>query len=279
MYNLFLNNDPHLIVDNIDVQKFGLCVMERPDIPSPERQQIFNENKYSQRGSRRVNVGWGDIDIKVKLNYLDTNNDGLTSFRKEFYNMRKAMFEAKTIRFNDDIPVEYEVKNVSISDTTSEILEHGIFTVTFTCSPFPYKIDDFLEYSVEATGGKTFYIINDGNYPCFPKITFKCRPKEGVSSTPPNTISIVLRNLSNSSDVWNFTCTNGIKFTNSIVIDNENAVIYFKYDTGVIEDAWKYCKFDDFTSLEPNAQYALVLNSSSSVPINLTATIDRRMVY
>lgn len=279
--NLFINDNPHVLVDNIDMEKFDLCVMERPDIPTPKRQQIVTDNKLSQRGTNRVNTGWGDIEVDVKFNYLNTENIYLDSFRKQFYNIRQHLLNAKTIRFNDDLAVEYRVKLVTIGDATSEIIEHGVFTVTFTCDPFPYKIGDNIENTLKA--GSKILLLNDGNYTAFP--TIKLKPKLNTTGTFPSLITLKLKN-NQTNYMWQIQITNwGTKNVknSTFVLDSANALCYFiDNTTGQWRENWTILNFDDYPYFEVG-EYTLEYQHSTEGGTNnafrMECTIDRGLVY
>lgn len=279
--NLFFNDNPHILVNNIDMEQYGLCLMARPEIPSPKRQQVYTENKYSERGTTRMDVGWSDIEIDVKFNYLNVDDPFLNSFRKNFYSMRKALFNAKTIRFNDDLPVQYEVKNVVIGDTTSEILEHGIFTATFTCNPFPYKIDDhvLMTFDKNTTTG---YIVNDGNYPCFPIIKLT----QEVNSSPvyPTSISINIYKLDNTRDRWEGLVQGwqlDFRKDQPLIIDGEKCVAYVNnIPQNEFTQAWDILLINDYPRLDVGEyRVNVALNGQHDINYKLQMDIDRRLVY
>jgi phage-related protein len=279
--NLFFNDSPHILVNNVDMEQYGLCLMERPEIPSPKRQQVYTENKYSERGTTRMDVGWSDIEIDVKFNYLNVDDPFLNSFRKNFYSMRKALFNAKTIRFNDDLPVQYEVKNVVIGDTTSEILEHGIFTATFTCNPFPYKIDDhvLMTFDKNTTTG---YIVNDGNYPCFPIIKLT----QEVNSSPvyPTSISINIYKLDNTRDRWEGLVQGwqlDFRKDQPLIIDGEKCVAYVNnIPQNEFTQAWDILQINDYPRLDVGEyRVNVALNGQHDINYKLQMDIDRRLVY
>lgn len=275
-----MNDDPHVLINNVDMEKFDLCVMERPDIPTPTRQQLTIDNKLSLRGTSRIDTGWGDIEIELKFNYLNIDNRFQDSFRKHFYNVRKHILNAKTLRFNDDLGVEYEVKQVVIGDATSEILEHGVFKVKFTCDPFPYKMTDSVLNTVNA-GGK-FMILNDGNYTSLPIITMNPKLNAG---TFPSLITLVLRNVE-TRERWVMNIRNwGDKDVKGsrLVLDSGEASCYFiNNNTGLIKENWGILEFDDFPILDVGEYVVEYQHSSEGGTANLfrmEIDINRRLVY
>lgn len=285
--NSFMTENPHVLVNDVDLETFDLCVMERPAIPSPKRNQATLDNKYSYRGTRRTDLGWGDIDIKVKLNYLNVSATTLDSFRKDFYKMRKWIMKGTRLRFNDDLPVEYYVKAVSISEATSEILQHGVFTVTFTCDPFPYKVDDLVTFSFKKTTGRETYIINDGNYRSFP--VFRLSQDKHNMSKNSSKVTIKLTNIDDGTDNSTITINgwdqDSVKDLD-LIIDSANAIAYFENpDTKETSLAWDHLTFNEYPTLDVG-EYRLsvdwsppVGNEGQTDTYEVLMDLDRGLVY
>nr|DAI62560.1 MAG TPA: distal tail protein [Caudoviricetes sp.] len=287
MFNLFQDERPRVMVNDVDLSMFDLCVMDRVDIPTPERQTVYSENKFDYRGTKRHEAGWKDIDISVTLNYLNTDPNNNTTFRKEFYTIRTFLLKAKSLRFNDDLPVVYKVKAVKINEAKSEILEHGVFTAIFTCDPFPYKRDDKIEFTL-APSSTPVRLINDGNHRSFPIIRMIPVLKNGETTYPTRVVCNIRpvpnTGIPTSEKQWTFIITDfnpTVTSTPIFVIDSEKGVYYKTNNLNtIINPLWKGVEFDDFPSLEVG-EYTINMTITGIAAPNfeMKFEIDRRLVY
>lgn len=118
-----------------------LCVVGRPDIPSPEMDyEVINVR--GRRGSVYRKYEYNDIAFSVTFNYLEDLSDRQT-FKKSMWRIRKVIQHAKELRFSDVPDVYYLVRQVHIQDAKNDIEEYGEFTVNFTCYPFGFVAEDF----------------------------------------------------------------------------------------------------------------------------------------
>lgn len=237
----YLSNTPEIYLDGTSSTVYNICLQERPKIPSPQRLQTVNDNPFSQRGSFRSNSGWGDINIKVKFNYLEDISVSGVSFRMAFAKIRSVLFNTKKIDFNDEVNAYYVVKTVDIDDAENDIIEYGSFDVTFTCSPFAYLNDDDdpIEYEFRKTDTspintkRVLYLENDGFYDCFPTVTIKYEGANVNADLPALTLQPTRQDNEISTDpdyIWSFKLLRW-KTGYDLVVDSEKTLVYWKQET------------------------------------------------
>ena len=116
-----------LIIDDISSEDYGLCLMERPIIPTPER-DVEQTPIRGRNGSLTRKYGYMDIDIPVTLNLMTDALKGDVRMLKPW------LLNATKLQFSDD-GVYYIVNHVSMGDVGNEIAEYGVFDAVFNCKP------------------------------------------------------------------------------------------------------------------------------------------------
>lgn len=120
-------------LDGVPSQDMKLSVVERPEIPTPERTVEYTAVD-GRHGSLTKLGGFKDISITVEYNVLEMMN-----IKPIIRNVRGYFFNAKTLRFSDD-DVYYKIKDVVVDAMTNSDAEYGDFKVVFTCDPFQYLV-------------------------------------------------------------------------------------------------------------------------------------------
>lgn len=128
-----------LLLDDKNVEEYGLCVKELPSIPTPERDVEFIEIR-GRHGSLTRKYAFKDIQYSVTLNFLED-----VPFKKMYRQFKVYLFKVSKLQTIDDMEVYYKIKDVSIDDADSEILEHGEFTITFVLDSFLYEVEDYVQ--------------------------------------------------------------------------------------------------------------------------------------
>lgn len=267
-----MNKDSSILfIDDRSVEEFRLCVNGYPNIPSPERVVAQVENEYSINGSTVYKQGWKDLSITVELNYLEVDNPIRPSFLSAFHEIRAWIQTAKTIAFSDDINCYYTVKNIQINEAIREIIEHGIFSVTFICNPFASLRKDRVELDfgeVTSSSRVTRQFSGSGYIESYPKISVKglykdCEYLIAVSNEE-ITYTITISKLISSSEA---------KYT--LVIDSEEGIIYGLENGGVL-DIYEFIIAESFPRLTPRENAILLgISGGSNRPTAITVDVER----
>lgn len=258
-----LSDMPEMYIDGEAVSGWNICLESRPNIPSPKRKQTINESQYSDRGSYRNNTGWEDIQINVTFNYLEDIEDTGRSFRMAFSSIRKKLFDAKRIQFNDEIDVFYKVKQVEIGEAENTIIDYGLFTVTFTCNPFGYMNSegDNIRFSLDTLDPNKAgqVIINGSLYESFPTITLYTT--DATSQAFGIQMSKVDEQGNKISDTpdWTFKLRTTGSYTSQFIVDSERALLYLVQPAGDINNISHLVDMKDFPSMEPLTNYLIEL--------------------
>ena len=120
-----------LLLNDISSDDYGLCLTERPIIPTPQR-DVEQIPVRGRNGSLTRKYGYMDIDIPVRLNLM---TDAL---KGDVRHLKTWLLDATRLQFSDD-SVYYLVNNVSVGDIENEISEYGVFDVIFNCKPFQHE--------------------------------------------------------------------------------------------------------------------------------------------
>lgn len=119
-----------LIIDGLSSADYGLCLYDRPIIPTPER-DTETVPVRGKNGSLTREYGWKDIEIPVRLNLLsDELKEDVRSIKAWLLRAREICFEAGYF---------YKVSKVKMGSIENEIAEYGLFEVVFTCKPFQHS--------------------------------------------------------------------------------------------------------------------------------------------
>ena len=180
-----------LIIDDISSEDYGLCLMERPIIPTPIR-DVEQINVRGRNGSLTRKYGYLDIDIPVRLNLM---TDAL---KGDVRALKPWLLNGTKFQLSDD-SVYYVINNVVMGDVENEIAEYGLFDITFNCKPFAYE--DISPFTLTASGT----VYNPG--------TEKALPYIKVTGSGAITLDINGRDLS-------------MTLTDYVVIDSELGYAY-----------------------------------------------------
>lgn len=150
----------NILLDNVNASRFDLCVVDRPSIPTTER-EIVQTSIRGMDGDLIEKFSYKDVTIDIELNFLEENK----VFKQSFFNIKRWLLNAKKLSFTDDVGYYRKIKNVMIAEAENDIEEYGIFTVTFLVDPFYY-----LENESAITFLKAFELRNIGTYKSFPEI-------------------------------------------------------------------------------------------------------------
>lgn len=260
-----------LFIDDRSVEEFRLCVNGYPDIPSPERVVAQAENEYSINGSVLFKQGWKDIPITVELNYLEVDDPTRPSFLSVFHEMRAWINTAKTISFSDDINCYYTVKNIKINEATRDIIEHGLFSVTFLCNPFANLRKDTVHLdfgTIEPPQRVNRFFSGSGFIESYPKITIKglykdCEYFIGVLNSQSVSTTTISKLLDASEATY------------SIVIDSEQGIVY-GLENGVVFEIYEYLSLDIFPKLVPEENEILIgFSGGINKPTTITVEVER----
>lgn len=150
----------YIIFNNKISSDLGCKIVERPVIPVPEK-QIEVINVPGRNGALHIDKG-GFNDIKIPVQFYINSKDNLKERFREIKAWLNIIRDNKLI-LGDDPSYFYKVVTVNISTGfETQLWEHGIFTVEFTCRPFMYKIDGQIPKNLPSQ------IFNDLDYICEP---------------------------------------------------------------------------------------------------------------
>ncbi|PEQ59973.1 phage tail protein [Bacillus cereus] len=121
-------------IDNQLASDYGICMVERPVIPTAE-QEVEHIEVPGRHGSLTKKGVFKDVPLKIKFNMLEEEN-----IKPLVRRMKAWLMNGKTLYFTDD-DVYRKIKNVVVGDIANEIEEHGEFEVDFTLDPFEYTED------------------------------------------------------------------------------------------------------------------------------------------
>ncbi|PQQ43938.1 distal tail protein Dit [Bacillus thuringiensis] len=121
-------------IDNQLASDYGICMVERPVIPTAE-QEVEHIEVPGRHGSLTKKGAFKDVPLKIKFNMLEEEN-----IKPLIRRMKAWLMNGKTLYFTDD-DVYRKIKHVVIGDIANEFEEHGEFEVDFTLDPFEYTED------------------------------------------------------------------------------------------------------------------------------------------
>ena len=121
-----------MIIDGVDIKDYGLCLYDRPNIPTPERDTEVVTIR-GKNGTLTKEYGWKDIEVPVKLNLMSD------TLKEDVRGVKAWILKAKEIFYADD-SVFYKVSRVRMGSIENEIAEYGAFDVSFICKPFQYSL-------------------------------------------------------------------------------------------------------------------------------------------
>ncbi|MCQ6527845.1 phage tail domain-containing protein [Bacillus mycoides] len=144
-------------IDNQLASDYGICMVERPVIPTAE-QEVEHIEVPDRHGSLTKKGAFKDVPLKIKFNLLEEEN-----IKPLIRRMKAWLMNGKTLYFTDD-DVYRKIKHVEIGDIANEIEEYGEFEVDFTLDPFEYTED--VNVMLNAPGS----IYNPGTMESAPKL-------------------------------------------------------------------------------------------------------------
>ncbi|MEB8859252.1 phage tail family protein [Bacillus cereus] len=121
-------------IDNQLASDYGICMVERPVIPTAE-QEVEHIEVPGRHGSLTKKGAFKDVPLKIKFNMLEDEN-----IKPLVRRMKAWLMNGKTLYFTDD-DVYRKIKHVVVGDIVNEIEEHGEFEVDFKLDPFEYTED------------------------------------------------------------------------------------------------------------------------------------------
>ncbi|MDR5047300.1 phage tail protein [Bacillus thuringiensis] len=121
-------------IDNQLASDYGICMVERPVIPTAE-QEVEHIEVPGRHGSLTKKGAFKDVPLKIKFNMLEDEN-----IKPLVRRMKAWLMNGKTLYFTDD-DVYRKIKHVVVGDIANEIEEHGEFEVDFKLDPFEYTED------------------------------------------------------------------------------------------------------------------------------------------
>lgn len=147
-----------ICIDNTLASAMLLSITDRSDVEAPEPEY---ESEYVEGRNGSVNrfKYFKDVDQEIGLNILEKFN-----VKSQLRKIKAWLLNAKTFYFTDD-DVFRKIKKVKISGIKNSIAEYGDFTVTFTCDPFEYALNDEV-----ITLNSDSEIDNFGTYKALPLI-------------------------------------------------------------------------------------------------------------
>lgn len=286
MYESFMTEKPKIFIDGVDTSMFGICLSERPEIPVTNRVQATNTPAYSTRGTARTNIGWEDLNIRVRFNYLEEYEKVYKTFRQAFHEIADILHNSKKIVFNDDYNIYYLVKHVDINTAKNDMLEYGEFDVTFVCNPFGYVNDDGMgtEYRFHnivpaPNPNRNYELLNDGADEAYPRIqlnlfTWKT---DDISQNNPLTIELnwmeYSRNLPSLRNTWSLSVVKLIEGYN-LIIDSENTIAYWESNSA----------FEDLKTYKPTLDTIQMTNfptlylGKSEISVNTNRQLNRELI-
>lgn len=143
-------------IDNQLASDYGICMVERPVIPTAE-QEVEHIEVSGRHGSLTKKGAFKDVPLKIKFNMLEEEN-----IKPLVRRMKSWLMNGKTLYFTDD-DVYRKIKHVVVGDIVNEIEEHGEFEVDFKLDPFEYTEDVNLKFT------KPGVIYNPGTIESDPK--------------------------------------------------------------------------------------------------------------
>ena len=134
-YTMEPNDFITVTIDNFPSDHWRICLMERPNIPTPKR-QIQVDDVLGRLGSFYTKFGYEDMDVQLTFNYLEDVID-FKSWKQQMPHVRRWLAEGKILEFSDEPNTYYHIRKVLItSDIANDMVEYGEFTVTMTLAPF-----------------------------------------------------------------------------------------------------------------------------------------------
>ncbi|PGW52266.1 phage tail protein [Bacillus thuringiensis] len=121
-------------IDNQLASDYGICMVERPVIPTAEQEVEYIEVP-GRHGSLTKKGAFKDVPLKIKFNMLEEEN-----IKPLVRRMKAWLMNGKKLYFTDD-DVYRKIKHVVVGDIVNEIEEHGEFEVDFKLDPFEYTED------------------------------------------------------------------------------------------------------------------------------------------
>ena len=112
-------------IDNQLASDYGICMVERPVIPTAE--QEVEHIEVSGRHGSLTKRAFKDVPLKIKFNMLEEENIAVSA------TYEVVVDEWKTLYFTDDDVSK--IKHVVVGDIVNEIEEHGEFEVDFKLIP------------------------------------------------------------------------------------------------------------------------------------------------
>lgn len=150
--------------DDVVLSQHNLCLVERPVIPTAEREVIHHDNIDKLDGGLTEYGALKNRPIKLTVNILEDNlKPKLREFKGALLNKRSfKMF------FADDPDYYHFVKSVKMGDIENEFYQKGEFDLSMVLDPFEYS-----KYLNLTKGTTSLRVNNKGTYTAEPIIKIK----------------------------------------------------------------------------------------------------------
>lgn len=150
--------------DDVILSHHNLCLVERPAIPTAEREVIHHSNVDKLDGGLTEYGALKNRPIKLTINILEENlKPKLREFKGALLNKRSCK-----MTFADDPDFYHLVKSVKMGDIENEFYQKGEFDLDLILDPFEYN-----KYLNVTKGTNSVKVNNKGTYEVNPIIKIK----------------------------------------------------------------------------------------------------------
>lgn len=164
------NNDClTVVIDGFPSTHWQLALKERPNISSPNKQMEVT-SVLGYMGDLYEHFAYEDMETVLSFNYLEDVEE-YNAFKAQFYNIRRWLYEGRTMILSDEPNIYYVIKNVIIDSAINDMVEYGEFDVTMTLAPFGRIIDDNpITFATQQLNDVQLLI--ETTETCFPRVEF-----------------------------------------------------------------------------------------------------------
>ncbi|MGX7108353.1 phage tail domain-containing protein [Facklamia miroungae] len=150
--------------DEIVLSHHNLCLVERPLIPTAEREVVHHDNIDLLDGGLTEFGSLKNRPITLKVNILEENlKPKLREFKGAFLNKRSF-----NMIFGDDPEFYHRVKSAKIGNIENEFYQKGEFNIDMILDPFEYY-----KHRNISKGTNSIKVDNRGTYKALPIIHIK----------------------------------------------------------------------------------------------------------
>ncbi|MGF3113206.1 phage tail protein [Facklamia sp. P9177] len=150
--------------DEIVLSHHNLCLVERPFIPTTEREVVHHDNVDLLDGGLTEFGALKNRQLTLNVNILEENlKPKLREFKGAFLNKRSF-----NMIFGDDPEFYHRVKSAKIGDIENEFYQKGAFNIDMVLDPFEYY-----KYLNITKGINLVEVNNRGTYHALPIIKIK----------------------------------------------------------------------------------------------------------